>query len=420
MAAKLREKDGFWWVVVHHKGRRKWKKIGKDKREAQKVVHRVNAELALGQFVMEPAQPVRTVGEALWEWYETYLPTLAPRTAQLSKSNIKRHLVPAFGMLRVNELEEHHILEFIRSRTIDAKRPLAGSTLRNILADLRRALNVAVERGEIQRHPCRNLGRLLAQVERQQSAEAKQADAWSRAEVVSLLEVAKSEDARFYPFLATLLYTGMRKGEARALRWRDVDFSGARITIRRAYSGDQVRPPKSGKGRTVALAQPLASILRDVLSERRAQCLRYQWPEVPELVFCSETGGPLDDRNVSRSWGRVRRKAQKRGVRPLRLHDARHTFASIALASGKSVVWVAAQLGHHSSTLTLGTYSHFMPNEETDLSFLDFAASDGTPAAPALEARLRSRKSHRETPRRDSRKMVELGGIEPPTLRLPA
>ena len=50
MAAKLREKDGFYWVVVHHQGRRKWKKIGKDKRQALKVVHEVNAKLALGQF----------------------------------------------------------------------------------------------------------------------------------------------------------------------------------------------------------------------------------------------------------------------------------------------------------------------------------------------------------------------------------
>ncbi len=53
MAAKLREKDGFYWVVVHHQGRRKWKKIGKDKREAQKVVHKVNAELALGAYSLE-------------------------------------------------------------------------------------------------------------------------------------------------------------------------------------------------------------------------------------------------------------------------------------------------------------------------------------------------------------------------------
>ena len=211
----------------------------------------------------------------------------------------------------------------------------------------------------------------------------------------------------------------MRKGEARALRWRDVDFSGARIAIRRAYSGKQIRPPKSGKGRTVALPVPLASILRELLSERRRQCLKHGWAEIPELVFCSEKGGALDERNINRSWARVRRKAQKKGVRPLRLHDLRHTFASIALASGKSVVWVKAQLGHHSAKLTLETYSHFMPSEETDLSFLDFAASNGTPAAPALEGGSANRKPHRVTPRRGSKRMVELGGIEPPTLRLP-
>jgi hypothetical protein len=151
--------------------------------------------------------------------------------------------------------------------------------------------------------------------------------------------------------------------------------------------------------RFVALAPPLASVLRDLLSERRRQCLSQKWAEVPELVFCSETGGPLDERNINRSWGRVRRKAQKRGVRPLRLHDARHTFASIALASGKSVVWVAAQLGHHSSTLTLGTYSHFMPSEETDLSFLDFAAPDGTQAAPTSKPGSETKKPSRVTPR---------------------
>jgi hypothetical protein len=139
-------------------------------------------------------------------------------------------------------------------------------------------------------------------------------------------------------------------------------------------------------------------------------------------VFCSENGGPLDERNINRSWGRVRRKAQKRGVRPLRLHDARHTFASIALASGKSVVWVAAQLGHHSSKLTLGTYSHFMPSEEVDLSFLDFAARDGTPAAPALEVASITRKPSRVTPRLGFEK---LGGAEgdrtpdPQTARAP-
>ncbi len=65
MAAKLREKDGSYWVVVHHQGQRKWKKIGRDKREAQKVVHRINAQLALGKFSMDRGRKVPTVEEAL-------------------------------------------------------------------------------------------------------------------------------------------------------------------------------------------------------------------------------------------------------------------------------------------------------------------------------------------------------------------
>jgi len=122
----------------------------------------------------------------------------------------------------------------------------------------------------------------------------------------------------------------------------------------------------------VVVSPALSAILRDLLTERRRQGLERGWPEIPELAFCSETGGPLDERNVTRSWHRVRRKAVAKGVRPLRLHDARHTYASLALASGKSVRWVAAQLGHANPELTLRVYAHALREEETDLSFLDF------------------------------------------------
>jgi hypothetical protein len=88
--------------------------------------------------------------------------------------------------------------------------------------------------------------------------------------------------------------------------------------------------------------------------------------------------GPLDENNFERTWRRLRRRAQKAGVRPLKLHCTRHTWASMALASGKSVRWVADQLGHASPMLTLKTYAHSMQDEETDLSFADF----GSPSAP--------------------------------------
>ena len=120
----------------------------------------------------------------------------------------------------------------------------------------------------------------------------------------------------------------------------------------------------------------------------------------------------LDERNVTRSWYRVRRQAAKLGVRPLKLHAARHTYASLALAAGKSIRWVAAQLGHASAAFTLRTYAHAMPEEEVDLSFADF--NHGTPQGVSL--RLCPSPQTKEGLARDANPsdlVVELGGSNP-------
>jgi len=215
--------------------------------------------------------------------------------------------------------------------------------------------------------------------------------------------------------LAFLLYTGCRKGEARALKWQDVDWHAPRLLIRRSYSRNRLSPPKSGKARSVVLSPALASVLKGLLAERRRACLSRGWREVPEWVFCSETGGPLDSRNITRTWHRLRRKAQTRAVRPLRLHDARHTFASLALASGKSVRWVASQLGHANPELTLRVYAHALREEETDLSFLDFSGTKRHPRGTQRKAAASTRKPLRATPRRGSRILEHETGLEPAT-----
>jgi Phage integrase family len=99
---------------------------------------------------------------------------------------------------------------------------------------------------------------------------------------------------------------------------------------------------------------------------------------VPEWIIPAETGAPLDENNFERTWRSLRRRAQKAGVRPLKLHCTRHTWASLALASGKSVRWVADQIGHSSPMLTLKTYAHTIREEEMDLSFADFEVRDGS------------------------------------------
>jgi len=419
MAAKLRERDGFYWVVVHVNGRRKWKKIGRDKREALKVVHKINAQLALGSYQIEAPQRERTVAEALRAWFAAYRPTFSESFTESAEIIMRVHLEPAFGSIPLSKLCERDLLGFVRAQTEEKTRPLSPATLTNILSLLRRVLTLAVDEGELQRNPCRNLGRLLTKVRQQRASEVSRVDSWTREEVARLLGLAQAHEPRFHPLLLFLLSTGCRKGEGIAIKWEDVDLVGGRVLIRRAFVRGRFRTPKTGRARSVALSPALAAALEDLLAQRRREALERGWPEVPELVFCSETSGPLDDRNVTRSWDRLRRRAKAAGVRPLRLHDARHSFASLALASGKSIRWVAAQLGHANPELTLRVYAHALREEEADLSFLDFAG--GTRRHPRGTERMRAigtTKPLRVTPRRGLRMLERETGIEPATLGL--
>jgi len=160
---------------------------------------------------------------------------------------------------------------------------------------------------------------------------------WSRAEIERLIALARSHEPRFVPALVFLFSTGCRRGELLGLKWEDVDFERRTISIRRAITLGRVTTPKSGRGRTVAIPPALASELFDLLATRRQETLRRGWPQTPEWVFCDTNGTAWDARNFSRVWERLRRRAQREGIRPLKLHATRHTWATLALQAGKSV-----------------------------------------------------------------------------------
>ncbi len=420
MAAKVKWERDAWWVFTHYEGKRKKRRIGPTKahqREAEEIARKINAALALGTFAPNAvtARPLPCDDE-LRRWHRAYAPTMKPSYEAHTRRLIDQHLAPFFGATNLGDIREEDLLRYISVKTGAG---LAPSTIRNALATLQRVLSISHREGRISRNPAVRLGELMRRVDRRLATEVQQADAWTREEVCALLAVAEEYEPRFAPLLLFLLSTGCRRGEALGLKWEDVDFTRARIAIRRAISSGAVTTPKSGKGRVVMMPPSLASTLFDLLAERRAEVLRRGWREVPEWVFCSEAGTALDERNLERAWFRVRRRAQKLGVRPLKLHCTRHTYASMALASGKSVKWTAEQLGHSSPMLTLKTYAHVMREEEADLSFADFSL--GRPyTAPLDAASVETKKPDATKVRRASGFLVELGGIEPPTPRLPA
>ena len=131
--------------------------------------------------------------------------------------------------------------------------------------------------------------------------------------------------------------------------------------MRHAYchTSRKLLTPENGKTRRVDMSRQLTETLKALLLERKRETLKNGWGEVPPWVFVNETGGMLDGDNLRR---RVHSGILKKaGLRYVRLHDLRHTFASLLIQNGESLAYVKEQLGHHSIQITVDTYGHLVP-----------------------------------------------------------
>lgn len=148
--------------------------------------------------------------------------------------------------------------------------------------------------------------------------------------------------------------TGMRSGEIRGLQWGDIDWRSGSVHVRRAWKEGKFYQPKTAASvRRIDLPLLLGTELR----EWRVACPKGEY----DLVFPNLNGNPLSPENLlRRQFYPALRRA---GLRQIRFHDLRHTFASLLIASGEDIVRVSRLLGHANPTITLKVYSHMLPNE---------------------------------------------------------
>lgn len=176
---------------------------------------------------------------------------------------------------------------------------------------------------------------------------------------------------RLYAAWRLLATTGMRRGELLGLRWRDLDLDRGRASISQslvsvAYAL-RFGPPKSDRSRrAITLDGETVTALRD---HRRAQArerlaLGAGYGD-GNLVFCREDGEPIHPDRFTKVF---RRHVADAGLPRIRLHDVRHTYASLALQSGAHPKVVSERLGHANVSITLDTYSHVVPSLESDLA----------------------------------------------------
>jgi len=169
----------------------------------------------------------------------------------------------------------------------------------------------------------------------------------------------------YYVLYCLLLYTGLRRGEALALCWRNVDLIGAELQVLwTAFKMDNgtyvLKEPKTPHSRrAVSLPPSLALLLRQYRADQRASSDVIGTPLTDEdFVFSHKDGSPLNPNAVTSAFARLIRKA---GLPKLRLHDLRHTHATLMLKAGVHPKIVSERLGHANIGITLDTYSHVLP-----------------------------------------------------------
>jgi integrase len=346
------------------------------KKAAQDALRAKLVDAARGELVDPSRQPC---GDYLDEWVDGL--RLAPSTVASYRKNVRLHLRPRLGSVPLATLTTERInalyRELERSGRADHREGegLSPRTVRYVHTILSAALAAAVRSRRLARNPA-----AAATPPSARQARAPEMHPWTAGQLAAFLDWAR-EHADNFALWHVLAMTGARRGEALASRWRDYDLDAATVSVRRSSTmvrnagqsaGVVEGATKSGKPRVIDLDAATVAVLRARKRERGALAL--QLARDGALVFGDIEGRHRNPEHVSRQFARdVARCREALGadvVPVIRLHDLRHTHATLLLAKGVPVKVVSERLGHASPTITLGVYAHVMPGNQREAADL--------------------------------------------------
>jgi integrase len=331
-------------------GRRRRKQVyGKTQRE---VLASLNALRRAHEQGGDLRQSPRTLSQWLDQWLEIK-GTDGTRSSTLRsyRGLVDNHVRPGLGRKRLDKLTAADVRTFITEKS---QTDLSPATVAHLLRLLRNALGEA-ERLDL-------VGHNAAKAVKMPRVPSREVAALDIDQARVLLTVLRGH--RLHALFATTLVLGLRRGEVLALTWSDIDLDNNLVRIRQSLQrldGSLQLVETKTKASTATLAVPPG--LTAILTRHRLQQqtdrlkLRAAWPGL-DLVFTSTTGTALEPRNVSREWERLRRQA---GFPELRLHDLRHSCATILTALGVHPRVVMEMLRHSQIGITMNTYAHVAP-----------------------------------------------------------
>lgn len=346
---------------VTGKRRQKWHSGFRTRKDAERARIELLGQVDTGSYVEKSKQ---TVAGFLEEWLTSIEASVRPATAYSYRRNMDLHVVPHIGGALLQEVDAGtlnglYALLLASGRKDGKDGGLSKRSVRYVHTILHSAFRDAVRWERLTRNPAN-----AATPPTETASERPEMATWDAPTLRGFLDRSAAEGDRYRAAWFLLATTGMRRGEALGLRWSDVDLVASTASIRQTLITVKRRAefgtPKTAKGRRqIALDAGTVAVLR----EHRARQLEERlllgagWRD-HDLIFTKVDGSPIHPEKFSREFAR---RVARYGVPPIRLHDLRHTWATLALAAGVHPKVVQERLGHANVSITLDIYSHATP-----------------------------------------------------------
>lgn len=367
-------KNGKWYAVFRVKDSngklvQRWVSTGLpergNKKKAQKIANDLQEEY--GRKQINPYDGIM-VSEYFERWLEQSKVDVRPKTYSTYAGNMRNHIIPYFKerrillkKLRPIDLEDYYHFKMAPDSRMDGEGMLSTTTIKHHHQVISKALNDAVRRGLIPVNP--------AAVARTPKAERYKANYLNSEQIARMLGLFKGNTAEL-PITLCAFY-GMRRSEVCGLQWKYVDFVQRTITIavtmQQGSGGCYLANTKTDSSyRTLPMMNEVYRILTEQkLRQEKNRKLLGSVYDVNDFVCTWDDGHPIAPDYITREFHKVIRNS---GLPQVRLHDLRHSVASILLNNGKSATDVADWMGHSSPVTTFGYYAHASKASKTDIS----------------------------------------------------
>jgi integrase len=335
------EQGGNWWIRWRERGRRRAAKFP-TRELAEKVLARIIGDLAAGRGSIEVERPpVPQLGDLFPEWIERR--KLTVRSWRDDASRWRCHLGPFFGRMLADEVTVADIRRFVESRI---RLSLSRATIRLCVALLSAFYSDLLERELVPRNVVKAIPRAIRKLIRPDSPFEPFLE---RQEDIQRVFLALPQP--FATMFAVGVLAGLRPGEVLALEWGDVDLRARRILVQRQARNGRVGPPKSGKARSLPMAESLANVLGEwrLATGGGGQLFRPAYPKRG-----GHPGAPARFLNLHTVLQALRRALKTCGLpESLTLYGcSRHTYAAHFVLGGGSLSALRELLGHHSASVT--------------------------------------------------------------------